>query len=197
MLAISRVFGDIKKTIRNLPCRFRQTGSLRDRPWGSRSRLITHGRTGTSRWRICAVGFLPATATARGYGTTPQAVWNRLKSRNRPIRAYMPYYGQILTRAVAVILGSDAQNTDESRLNISDVGACVLQRSRFGGGRVVVCGGVLGSLKTVKVFWSLIPKFYSNLKKKKKWPLWYVYIIFRELANQIKWFFSMTLNPIL
>ena len=97
VLAISKFFGCTKKTIRKLVRRFRQTGSVRERPRSCRSHVTEVQTDGTTSTHL-RCRFPPATATARCYDITSQTVRVRLKSRNRPIRAYRPDYGQILTR---------------------------------------------------------------------------------------------------
>ena len=115
--------------------------------------------------------------TPRRYGITAQTIRNRLKSRNRPIRAFRSYYGQVSTRAHRAArmnwcrrhLGFRHSNwntvtsTDKSRFNISYagvrvsvcrmrgerfIGKCVLQRTGSRGGRVFVWGGILSGFKT-------------------------------------------------
>lgn len=175
--AVSRAFGCTRRTILRLADRFRQTGSVRDRPRSGRPRVTTAREDRYMTLTHLRQRHLPATVTARRYRITAQTVRNRLRARNRPIRAYRPYYGQILTRAHRAarvnwcrrhlrFTRADWNNvlfTDESRFNLSHgdgrvrvyrrrgerfADACVLQRNRFGGGSVMIWGGIMGGLKT-------------------------------------------------
>ena len=83
--------------LETLSRRFQVTGTFADRPRSGRPRVTTaaddhyivlqHLRN----WRLIA------TATGRQYGIHPQTVRNRLRQNVQPIRAYRPYFGQILT----------------------------------------------------------------------------------------------------
>lgn len=165
--AVSRVFGCTKKTIRRLAMRFRQTGSVKDRPRSGRPRVTTAREDRYLTLTHLRRRFMPATMMARHYGISAQTVRNRLRSSNRPLRARRPYCGQILTRAHRAARVNWCRRhlrfrradwnavlfTDESRFNLSHADgrvrvyrrrgerfadACVLQRNRFGGGSVMV-----------------------------------------------------------
>ena len=95
---VSRHFGFTRRAIKLLRRRFRVTGNVADHPQSGSRRVTTaaddryivllHLRN----WRLIAA------ATGRQYVIHPQAVRNRLRQNVQPIRAYQPYFGQILIR---------------------------------------------------------------------------------------------------
>lgn len=120
---------------------------------------------------------LSASATARRHGISAQTVRNRLRQNNDPIRPYIPYFGQILTRRHRAARRDWCRRhrrfrraewrsvlfSDESRFNLSHADgrervyrrrgeryadACVIERDRFGGGSVLVWGGIMNDQKT-------------------------------------------------
>ena len=121
--------------------------------------------------------FLPATATARQLGVNAQRSRNRLRQNNIPIRTRRPYTGPILTALHRAARPLWAQRhlhwtrrqwhnvifCDESRFSVSYADGrvrvyrrrneryaqcCVRERDRFGGGSVMVGGGIMGDVKT-------------------------------------------------
>ena len=95
--AVSRLFGCTRKAIERLRRRFRATGNVRDRPRSGRPRVTTAADDRYIVVQHLRNRCLTATATARQQGIHPQTVRNRLRQNVQPIRAYRPYFGQILT----------------------------------------------------------------------------------------------------
>ena len=118
---------------------------------------------------------LTAAATGRQYGIHPQTVRNRLRQNVQPFHAYRPYFGQILIRRHRTARWDWCRHhlrfrradpdlilfSDECRFNVSHADgpervyrrrgerfadACVLERDRFGGGSVLVWGGIIYSV---------------------------------------------------
>ena len=174
---ISRAFGCHRKTIIRLRQRFQQTGAVADRRRPGRPR-VTNPRTDrfitpTHLRR----GFQTATSSARQYGIGKQTVLHRLRQSWQPIRPRRPYVAQVLTARHRAARLQWAQwhfrwgrqqwaqvlFSDESRFNLShhDGGIrvfrrrgerfadnCLIERDRFGGGSVVVWGGIMRRRKT-------------------------------------------------
>lgn len=179
--AVSRALNCHRNTIIKLRDRFMQTGTVADRPRSGRPRVtgvrldrhieLTHMR----RW------YQTASATARQYGISRDTVLRRLRQCGRPIRPRRPYIGPILSQRHRTARLNWTQLhyrwrraqwnrivfTDESRFNLSHhdgrvrvyrrrgerfADACVLQRNRFGGGSVMVWGGIMANRKTDLVF---------------------------------------------
>ena len=94
---VSRHFGCTRKTIERLQRRFRVKGNIADRPRRSRLRVITAADD-----RYIVLHHLRnrrlTAATGRQYSIRPQAVRNRFRQNFQTLRAYRPYFGQILTR---------------------------------------------------------------------------------------------------
>ena len=97
---ISRHFGCTRKTIERLQRRFRVTGNVADRTRSGRPRVTTAGDDCYIVLQHLGNRRLTAAATGRQYGTCihPQTVRNRLRQNIQPIRAYRPYFDQILIR---------------------------------------------------------------------------------------------------
>ena len=95
---VSRHFGCTGKTIEHLRRRFRVTGNVADRPRSGRPRMITAINDRYTILQHLRNGRLTAAATNRKYGFHPQTVRNRLRQNVQPIRAYRPYFTEILTR---------------------------------------------------------------------------------------------------
>ena len=95
---VSRHFGCIRKTIERLRRRFRVTGNVADRPRSGRPRVTTAVNDRYIVSQHLRNRRLTAAATERQYGINPQTVRNRLRRNVYPIRAYRPYFGQILER---------------------------------------------------------------------------------------------------
>ena len=162
---VSRHFGCTRKTIERLRRRFRFTGNVADRPRSGRPRVTTAADDRFIVLQHLCNRRLTTAATGRQYGIHPQTVRNRLRKNVQPVRAYRPYFGQILTwrhrmarqdwfhrhlhfgRAdLDLILCSD-----EYRFNLSHADgrervyrrrgerfadACVIERDRFGDGSI-------------------------------------------------------------
>ena len=94
---VLRHFGCTRKTIERLPRRFRVKINVADRPRSGRPRLTTAADDRYIVLRYVRNRRLTAAATGRQYGIHPQSVRNRLRQNVQPIRAYRPYFGQILT----------------------------------------------------------------------------------------------------
>lgn len=176
---VCRLFNCTRAAINRLRRRFQVRGNVHDRPRSGRPRVTTaaddHYITVTHlrNRRLCA------TVTARRHGISAQTVRNRLRSNPDPIRAYRPYFGQILTdrhraarrdwcRRHRRFRRADWRSvlfSDESRFNVSHADgrervyrrrgrgeryadACVIERDRFGGGSVLVWGGIMNGQKT-------------------------------------------------
>ena len=169
---ISRHFGCSRKTIERLQRRFRVTGNVADRPRSGRPRVTTAGDDCYIVLQHLGNRRLTAAATERQYGTCihPQTVRNQLRQNIQPIRAYRPYFGQILTRRHRTARRDwcrrqlHFRRADWHLILFSDVvpidarvyrprgerfaHACVFERDRYGGGSVFVCGGIMGGNKT-------------------------------------------------
>ena len=94
---LSRHFGCTRKTIERLRRRFRVTGNVANRPRSGKPRVTT---TADDRYVVLQHlrnRRLTSAATGRQYGIHPQTIRNRLRQNVQPIRAYRPYFGQILT----------------------------------------------------------------------------------------------------
>ena len=169
---VGRAFGCGRNTIFRLCQRLQQTGGVADRgrprltnPRKDRFIPLTH-------LRRC---FQTATSSARQYGISKQTVLRRLRQARQPIRPRRPYVGQVLTarhRAArlqwaqrhfhwgrqqwARALFSDKSRFDlshhDGRIRIFRRGErfadnCLFERDRFGGGNVMVWGGIMGRRK--------------------------------------------------
>ena len=174
---VSRAFGCHRNTIIRLHRRFQQTGEVADRRRPGRPRVtnpltdrfitLTHLRR-----RIQT-----ATSSARQYSISKQTVLRRLRQARQPIRPKRPYVGQALTARHRAARLQWAQRyfrwgqqqcarvlfSDESRFNLSHhdgrirvfrkrgerfADKCLIERDRFGGGSVMVWGGIMGRRKT-------------------------------------------------
>ena len=174
---VSRAFGCHRNTIIRLRQRFQQTGGVANRRRPGRPR-VTNPRTDRlitlthPRRR-----FQTATSSARQYGISKQTVLRRLRQARQPIRPRRPNVGQVLTARHRAARLQWAQRhfrwgrqqwarvlfSYESRFNISHHNGrirvfrrkgerfadnCLIQRDRFGGGSVMVWGGIMGRRKT-------------------------------------------------
>ena len=170
----SRAFGCHRKTIFRLRQHFQQTGGVADchRPGKPR---VTNPQTDRfiklTHLQHC---FRMVTSSARQYGNSKQTVLRRLR---QPIPPRRPYVGQVLTaRHRAAPLQWAQQHfhwgrqqwarvlfSDESRFNLSHhdgriqvfrrggerfADNCLIERDRFGGGSVMIWGGIIGRKKT-------------------------------------------------
>ena len=95
---VSRHFGCTRNTIERLRKRFRVTGNVADRPRSGRPSVTTAADDRYIVLLQLRKNRLIAAATGRQYGIHPQTFTNRLRQNGQPIRAYWPYFGQILTR---------------------------------------------------------------------------------------------------
>ena len=163
---VSRAFGCHRNTIIRLRQRFQQTGGVADRRRHGRPR-VTNPRTD----RLITLmhlrrRFQTATSSARQYDISKQTVLHRLRQARQPIRPRRPYVGQVLT-ARQFLWGRQQWArvlfSGESRFNLSHhhgrirvfkrrgerfADNCLIERDRFGGGSVMVWGGIMGRRKT-------------------------------------------------
>ena len=95
---VSRHFGCTRKTTERLRTRFRVTGNFANRPRTDKPRVTTAADDRYIVLQHLRNKRLTAAATGRQYGIHPQTVRNRLRQYVQSIRAYRPYFGQILTR---------------------------------------------------------------------------------------------------
>ena len=170
---VSRAFGCHRNTIIRLRQRFQQTGGLADRRRTGRPR-VTNPRT--DRF-ITLTLFSNGDKFCKAYGISKQTVLHRLRQARQPIRPMRPYVGQVLTARHRAARLQWAQRhfrlgrqqwarvlfSDESRFNLSHhdgrirvfrrrgerfADNCLIERDRFGGGSVMVWGGIMGRRKT-------------------------------------------------
>ena len=174
---VSREFGCHRNTIIRLRQRFQQTGGVADRRRPSRPR-VTNPRTDRFiTLTHLRRRFQTATSSARQYGISKQTVLCRLRQARQLIRPSRPYVGQVLTARHRAARLQWAQRhfrwgrqqwarvlfSDESRFNLSHHDSrirvfrrrgerfadnCLIERDRFGGGSVIVWGGIMGRRKT-------------------------------------------------
>ena len=173
---VSRPFCCHRNTIIRFRQRFLQTGGVADRRRPGRPR-VTNPRTD----RFITLThprrrFQTATSSARQYGISKQTVLRRLRQARQPIRPRRPYVRQVLTARHRAARLQRAQRhfrrgrqqwarvlfSDESRFNLShhDGRIRVFRRDRFGGGSVMVWGGIMGRGKQI----SLLCKATTMLK---------------------------------
>ena len=173
---VARLFGCSRATIHNLGRRYNQTGDTVDAPRSGRPKATTPKQDRMITLTHLRNRFQPATVTARQFHVSGQTIRNRLRHNRRKIRARRPYRGPILLRRHrdARLQWSrrhlrwrrvDWNNvlfSDEARFNLSHADGrirvyrrtgeryadcCVIQRDRFGGGSVMVWGGICGGRK--------------------------------------------------
>ena len=174
---VSRAFGCHRNTIDRFRQRFHQTGGVADRrrpgtprvtnPRTDRFITLTHLRR----------PFQTAKSSARHDGISKQTVLRRLRQARQPIRQKRSYVGQVLTACHRAARLQWAQRhfcwgrqqwarvlfSDEFRFNLSYhdgrirvfrrrgerfADNCLIERDRFGGGSVMVWGGIMGRRKT-------------------------------------------------
>lgn len=175
---IARLFGCSHVTIHALWNRYQQTGSVADRQRPGRPRVTTPREDRRIRLTHLRNRYQTARSTSRilfGGRVSEKTVRNRLRINN--LRCRRPYKGTILTRRHRDVRLRWAQNrvvwnqrrwngvlfSDESRFTLSFADGrtriwrrtgerfadcCVMQRDRFGGGSVMVWGGIFGNQKT-------------------------------------------------
>ena len=155
---VSRAFGCHRNTIR-LRQRFQQTVGVADQCRPGRPRVTNLQTDNVITLTHLRCRFQTATSSARQYGISKQTVFRRLRQARQPIQPRRPYVGQVLTaRHWARVLFSD-----ESRLNLTHhdgrirafrrrgerfADNCLIERYWFGGGSVMVWGGIMGRRKT-------------------------------------------------
>ena len=167
----------VTNTIIRLRQRFQQTDEVADRRRTGRPR-VTNPRTDRfSKLTHLRRRFQTATSSARQNGISKQTVLRRLRQARQPIRPRRPYVGQVLTARHRAARLQWAQRhsglgrqqwarvlfSDESRFNLSHhVGRIrvfrrrgerfadkdLIERDRFGGGSVMIWGGIMGRRKT-------------------------------------------------
>jgi len=177
-VAVARTLGCRRATINDLWQRYQQTGSTGDRQRPGHPRVTTAAEDRHIRLMHLRNRQQTATSTSRTYlggRVSAQTVRNRLRAAN--IRARRPYVGPILTarhRALRLlwcrnhlpwnqIRWNRIVFSDESRFNLSHADGrvrvwrrqgerfadcCVVERDRFGGGSLMVWGGICGNNKT-------------------------------------------------
>lgn len=179
--AVSRIMNCSRHTIIQLRDRFAQTGNVADRSRSGRPRVTTARIDRYIELTHLRRRFETATVTARRLGISRDTVLRRLRQCNRPVRPRRPYVGPILTRRHRAARLNWAQLhlrwrraqwneivfTDESRFHVSHndgrvrvyrrrnerfADACVVQNNRFGGGSLMIWGGIQGNRKTDLVF---------------------------------------------
>ena len=174
---VSRAFGCHRNTIIRFRQRFQQTGGVADRRRPGRPR-VTNPRTDRFITQTHLRRRLQtATSSARQYGISKLTVLRHLRQARQPIRPRRPYVGQVLTACHRTARLHWAQRhfrrarqqwarvlfSDESRFNLSHYDGrirvfrrrgerfadnCLIERDRFGGGSVMVRGGIMGRRKT-------------------------------------------------
>ena len=198
---IAQHFGCSRQTIHNLNTRFAITGSVRDRPRPGQHRVTSQQDDRYITLTHLRNRFSPATATARQLGVNAQTIRNRLRQNNIPIRVRRSYTGPILTarhRAARLLWAQRHLHwtrrqwhyvifSDESRFSVSHADGkvrvyrrrneryaqcCVKERDSFGGGSVMVWGGIMGNVKTdlLVVHGNPNAKRYVNLRNNNLLP---------------------------
>ena len=174
---VSRAFGCHRNTIIRLRQCFQQTGGVADRRRPSRLR-VTNPRTDRFvTLTHLRRRFQTATSSARQYGISKERVLRRLRQARQRIWPRRPYVGQVLTARHRAARLQWAQRHfrwgrhqwarvlffDESRFNLSHhdgrirvfrrrgerfADNCLIEIDRFGGGSVMVWGGIMGRRET-------------------------------------------------
>ena len=174
---VSRALGCHRNTIIRLRQRFQQTGRVADRRRPGRLRVTNHRTDRFITLTHLRHRFQTATSSARQYGISKQTVLRRLRQARQLIRPKRPYVGQVLTAPHRAARLQWTQRhfrwgrqqwarvllSDESRFNLSHhygrirvfrrrrerfADNCLIERDRFGGGSVMVWGGIMGRKKT-------------------------------------------------
>ena len=174
---VARQFNCHRNTIINLQQRYLETSSIKDRPRSGRPRVTSIRTDRYITLTHLRQRFKTATSTAHELGVARQTILNRLRKNVNPLRPRRSYVGQILTRRHRNLrslwarrylrwnraLWSRVLFSDESRFNLSTCDGrvrvfrrkgerfapnCLSQRDRFGGGSVMVWGGIMGGRKT-------------------------------------------------
>ena len=175
---VSQYFGCTRKTIERLRRGFRVTRNVADRPRSGRPRVtIAAGDRYIVLQHLCNRR-VTAAATGRQYGIQlfiHRVSDNRLRQNVHSIRAYRPYFGQILTRrhrrarwdwcrrhlqsrrvvwdlilfsdeCLFNLSHADGRERIYRRQGVRFADACVSVRDRFGGGPVKVWSGIIYSV---------------------------------------------------
>lgn len=166
-----------RNTITRLQRRYRATGDIIDRPRSGRPRATTPRDDRYVTLVHLRDRFKTAESTARECGVSNQTILNRLRSDRRPIRPRRPYVGSPISRINKRLRLRFARRhsrwtralwgrvlfSDESRFNVSFADGrvrvfrrknerfsetCVRERDPFGGGGLMVWGGIMGGRKT-------------------------------------------------
>ena len=162
---VNRAFGCHRNIIIRLRQRFQQTGWVADRRRSGRPRFTNPRTDRFIKLTHLRRRFQTATSSARQYGISKQAVLRRFRQARQPIRPRKPYVGQVLTachRAArlqwARVLFSFGSRFDfshhDGRIRVFRrrgerfADNCLIERDRFGGGSVMVWGGIMGRRKT-------------------------------------------------
>ena len=174
---VARQMNCNRRTVINLQQRYNVTGHIKDRPRAGRPKVTTVRQDRYMTLTHRRQRFKTAKSTAIEYGVSPQTVLRRLRIGPAPIRPRRPYVGQILNRLNRHrrmlwarrhrhwrrAQWSRVLFSDESRFNVSFADGrlrvyrrrgerfddnCVIERDRFGGGGVMVWGGIMGDMKT-------------------------------------------------
>lgn len=175
---VARTFGCSVVTVRNLRQRYQQTGQTSDRPRTGRPRITTAREDQYLRTLHLRNRFLTVTssaATSLGHPLSRRTVARRLRAFG--IRAYRPFRGTVLTirhRQLRLRWATQVRRwqlrdwrrvlfTDESRFAISradgrvrvyrragerTANCCIQESEPYGGGSVMVWGGICGDQKT-------------------------------------------------
>lgn len=176
--AIAATFNCSRFTVYKLMERFRQTGTTADRPRSGRPRVTTPIEDRRIRIIHLRNRFVtaPSTgATALGHRISRQTVYRRLRAHG--IRAYRPYRGIVLrphhrrnrltwarrVRRWQVRNWQRVMFSDESRFSLMHPDGrarvyrregerlrpnCIQEYQQFGGGSLMVWGGICGDTKT-------------------------------------------------
>ena len=174
---VSRAFSCHRNTIIRLRQRFQQTGGLADRRRPGRPRVTNYRTDRFITLTQLQRRYQTATSSTRQYGISKQTVLRHPRQARQPIRPRRPYVGKVLTARHWAALLQWAQRhfswgrrqwaqvlfSDESRFNLSHhdiqirvfrrrgerfADNCLIERDRFGGGSVMVWGGIMGRRKT-------------------------------------------------
>ena len=171
---VRRAFGCHRNTMIRLRQLFQQTGGMADRRRPGRPRVTNPRMDRFISLTHLRHRFQTATSSARQYGISKLTLIRPLRQTRQPIRPRSPYVGQVLTARHRAARLQWAQRhfrwggrqlwarvlfSDESRFNLSHhdgrirvfrrrgerfADNCLIERDRFGGGSVMVWGGIMG-----------------------------------------------------
>ena len=175
--SVSRAFGCHRNTIIRLRQRFQQTGGVVDRRRPGRPRVTNPRTERFITLTHLRLRFQTATSSARQFAISKQTVLRRFRQARQLIRPMRPYVGQVLTARHRATRLQWAQRhfrwgrqqwtqvpfSAKFRFNLSHhdcrirvfrergyrfADKCLIERDRFGGGSVMVWGGIMGRRKT-------------------------------------------------